>query len=143
MQYICDAPGRRTWFRIETEAEAAAESEEMRHAVEKYFRRERDAAVASYRPTATSYIERDIGLKAHVLRTMPLFLTLREHDGTPIATAMLPPNGKEFDDFRMIIVGSSNSDPFATHDEAIQALAKHYGLTLNRERCFPYVHYGV
>jgi hypothetical protein len=143
MQFICHAPGRRTWFRIETEAEAIAESEEMRHAVEKYFRREHDTAVSSYRPTATSYIERDIGLKAHVLRTMPLFLTLREHEGTPIATAMLPPNGKEFDDFRMIIVGPSNSDPFSTHDEAIQALAKHYGLTLNRERCFPYVHYGV
>ena len=143
MQFICDAPGRRTWFRIETEAEAAAESETMHHAVEKYFRRESDAAISSYRPTATSYIERDIGLKAHILRTMPLFLTLREHDGTPIATAMLPPNGKEFDDFRMIIVGPSNGDPFATHDEAMQALATHYGLTLNRERCFPYTHYGV
>ena len=62
---------------------------------------------------------------------MPLFLTLREHDGTPLATAMLPPGGKAFDDFRMIIVGPSNDDPFATHDEAIQALAKHFGLVLN------------
>jgi len=94
MQFICYAPGRRTWFRIETEAEAAAESEAMHHAVEKYFRREHDAAVSSYRPTVTAYIERDIGLKAHVLRTMPVFLTLREHDGTPIATAMLPPNAR-------------------------------------------------
>lgn len=143
MQFICDAPSRRTWFRIETEGEAAAESEAMHHAVEKYFRRERDAAVSSYRPSVSSYIERDIGLKAHVLRTMPLFLTLREHDGTPIATAMLPPNGKAFDDFRMIIVGPSNSDPFAGDDASIQALAKHYGLTLNRECCFPYTHYGV
>ncbi len=143
MQFICDAPGRRAWLRIETEAEAAAESEEMRHAVEKYFRREREAAVTSYRPTVTAYIERDIGLKAHVMKTMPLFLTLREHDGTPLATAMLPPGGKAFDDFRMIVVGPSNHDPFATHDEPIQTLAKHFGLVLNSERCFPYVHYGV
>jgi hypothetical protein len=143
MQFICDAPDRRTWFRIETEAEAAAESETMHHAVEKYFRREREAAEKSYRPTVTSYIERDIGLKAHILRTMPLFLTLRAHDGTPLATAMLPPEGKAFDDFRMIIVGPANADPFAGHDESIQALAKFFGLTLDRERCFPYVHYGV
>ena len=42
MRYICDAPNGRTWFRIETEAEAVGESETMRHAVEKYFRKERD-----------------------------------------------------------------------------------------------------
>jgi hypothetical protein len=143
MQFICEAPGRRTWFRIETEAEAAIESETMRHAVEKYFRREQEAAVKTYRPSVTSYIERDIGLRAHVLRAMPLFLTLREHDGTPLATAMLPPDGKPSDDFRMIIVGPANGDPFGLHDEPIQALAKHFGLTLDRERCFPYVHYGV
>jgi hypothetical protein len=143
MQFLCDASGRRTWFRIETEAEAAAESLAMRHAVEKYFRREREAAIQSYRPTAASYIERDIGLAAHIQRTMPLFLTLREHDGTPLATAMLPPEGKESDSFRMIIVGPANADPFVAHDEAIQALAKHFGLTLNRERCFPYQNYGV
>ena len=143
MQFICDAPDRRTWFRIETEAEAAAESETMHHAVEKYFRREREAAEKSYRPTVTSYIERDIGLNAHIRRTMPLFLTLRAHDGTPLATAMLPPEGKAFDDFRMIVVGPANADPFAGHDESIQALAKFFGLTLDRDRCFPYVHYGV
>ena len=34
MRYVCDAPGGKTWFRIETEAEAVAESETMRHAVE-------------------------------------------------------------------------------------------------------------
>ena len=138
MQYISDAPGRRTWFRIESEAEAAAESEIMKHAVEKYFRREREAAVRNYRPLATNYIERDIGLAAHVQRTMPLFLTLREHDGTPLATAMLPPGGKESDSFRSIIVGPGNSDPFGAHDAAIQALGTHFGLTLSRERCYPY-----
>ena len=143
MQYICDAGGRRTWFRIESEAEALAESEAMRHAVEKYFRRERDAAVKSYKPLTGNCIERDIGLSAHVQRTMPLFLTLREHDGTPLATAMLPPGGKDAGGFRTIVVGPANADPFGNHDEAIQALAKHFGLTLTRERCYPYQNYGV
>ncbi len=143
MQFICDAPGRRAWFRIETEVEAAAESEVMRHAVEKYFRREREAAVRSYRPLSGNTIERDIGLAAHILRRMPLFLTLREHDGTALATAMLPPGGKDADGFRTIIVGPGNGDPFAAHDAAIQALAGKFGLTLSRERCYPYQNYGV
>jgi hypothetical protein len=138
MQYICDAPGRRTWFRIETEAEAVAESEAMRHAVEKYFRREREAAVTRYRPTASNSIERDIGLAAHILRSMPLFLTLREHDGPALATAMLPPGGKDEGSFRTIVVGPANADPFGAHDEAIQALGRHFGLSLTRERCYPY-----
>ncbi|HEY0302483.1 MAG TPA: hypothetical protein VGC36_14155 [Rhizomicrobium sp.] len=143
MQFICAAPGRRTWFRIETEVEAAAESESMRHAVEKYFRREREAAIKSYRPPTTNHIERDIGLAAHIQRSMPLFLTLREHDGTALATAMLPPLGKDAGGFHAIIVGPANADPFAAHDEAILALARHFGLSLTRERCYPYQHYGV
>ena len=44
MRYVCDASGGKTWFRIESEAEAVAESETMRHAVEKYFRKEHDKA---------------------------------------------------------------------------------------------------
>ncbi|MEI9996819.1 MAG: hypothetical protein WDM91_19655 [Rhizomicrobium sp.] len=144
MQFVCDAPGRRTWFRIETEAEATAESETMRHAVEKYFRRAYEAAVRSYRPASTiSYIERDIGLGAHVRRSMPLFLTLREHDGTPLATAMLPPGGTEDAVFRTIIVAAANGDPFATFGEAIAALGSHFDLSLTRERCYPYQSYGV
>ena len=144
MQFICDAPERKAWFRIETEAEALAESEMMRHAVEKYFRRERDAAVRRYKPSSSmSYIERDIGLSSHIQRTMPLFLTLREHDGTPRATAMLPPVGQSDGSFRTIIVGPANADPFATEAEAIAALARHFGLTLTRERCYPYQNYGV
>ncbi|MEI9991802.1 MAG: hypothetical protein WDM86_17400 [Rhizomicrobium sp.] len=144
MQFICDAPGRKAWFRIESEAEATAESETMRHAVEKYFRRERDAAVRKYRPSPSmSYIERDIGLAAHVQRTMPLFLTLREHDGTPLATAMLPPGGRDDENFRLIVVGPANTDPFASQAEAIAALGRHFGLTLTRERCYPYQNYGV
>src|SRR5260221_546969 len=37
MQYICEAPPK-TWFRIETVAEAGFESRAMEHAVERYFR---------------------------------------------------------------------------------------------------------
>jgi hypothetical protein len=39
MKYVRDAPGRKSWFRIETEAEAERESMLMDHAVAKYFRR--------------------------------------------------------------------------------------------------------
>src|SRR5437868_7101399 len=45
MKYVCDAPGGTTWFRIETEAEAANESDSMRHAVEKFFRKEQEKAI--------------------------------------------------------------------------------------------------
>ena len=144
MQFICDAPERKAWFRIETEAEAASESETMRHAVEKYFRRERDAAVRKYKPAPSmSYFERDIGLAAHIQRTMPVFLTLREHDGTPLATAMLPPGGREDGAFRTIVVGAANADPFGSEAGAIAALGAHFGLSLTRERCYPYQNYGV
>jgi len=143
MQFVCDAPNRAAWFRIETEGEALIESEAMRHAVEKYFRRERDSARQSYRPAVSAFIERDIGLNAHVLKTMPLFLTLRDSEGTALATAMLPPQGKDDSAFRTIIVGPANGDPFGAHGEAIAALSKHFGLSLTRERCYPYQHYGV
>ena len=49
MEYVCDAPGGRTWFRLVSEGEAAMESEVMRHAVEKYFRREWAKAAESFR----------------------------------------------------------------------------------------------
>jgi hypothetical protein len=138
MKYICDAPGRKTWFRIENEAEALQESTLMRHAVEKYFRRERDKAAQSYKPLSVSYIERDIGLNAHLQREMPLFLTLRDAEGDALATAMLPSGGKPDPKFATIIVGPENSDPYAAHDDAIKALGAHFGLSLPRERCFPY-----
>lgn len=138
MQYVCDAPDGKTWFRIETESEAQGESDAMNHAVEKYFRREHEKALQAYQPATTSFIERDIGLKAHVAKTTPLFLTLRDREGTPLATAMLPPEGKDDDAFKIIIVGPANSDPYPKEGEAIVALGKHLGLTLDRARCFPY-----
>lgn len=138
MEYICDAPGDRTWFRLVHEGEAFAESEAMGHAVEKHFVRAREQAVGSYRPTSSVYIEQDIGLKDHIARTMPMFLTLRDMDGKALATAMLPPGGRDDAGFRIIIVGPGNADPYPTQGDAIDALGGHFGLNLDRARCFPY-----
>lgn len=143
MRYVCDAPERKTWFRIETEGEAAIESEAMKHAVEKFFRREYEKAVQSYQPTSSTFIERDIGLAGHVQASMPWFLTLRDNEGNALATAMLPPGGKDDGSFRVIIVGPANADPYPAHEEAIKALGAKLGLTLDHDRCFPYQRYGV
>ena len=136
MQYVCEAPKGRTWFRMETEAEAAEESRLMRHAVEKHFSMTQRRARNSYVPGPG--LERDIGLKAHVARTMPVFLTLRDGDGAGLVTAMLPPGGKPLADFPVIIVGPENADPYADHADAIEALGRHYGVQLARARCYPY-----
>ena len=139
MKFVCDAPNGRAWFRLETEVEAQQESELMQHAVEKYFRREREKAAQSYQPSpTTSYIERDIGLKDHIQREMPLFLTLRDAEGNGLATAMLPPAGKHTPSFHIIIVGRANGDPYRAEGGAIEALASQFGLTLDRSSCFPY-----
>ncbi|MBI1360618.1 MAG: hypothetical protein GC155_10110 [Alphaproteobacteria bacterium] len=136
MQYVCDAPGKRTWFRIETDAEAEAETRLMRHAVEKYFQREQQRARRSYQPGQG--IERDVALKGHIARTTPLFLTLRADDGEGLATAMLPPGGRDDPDFHIIIVGPENADPYLHYSDAIVALGRHFDLRLDRERCYPY-----
>src|ERR1700741_1413985 len=138
MKYVCDAPGGKTWFRIETEAEAASESDGMRHAVEKFFRKEREKAIQTFQPISKVSFEQEIGLKAHIQREMPLFLTLRDDSGTPLATAMLPPGGKDDRSFPPIIVGPGNADPYPEEGDAIRALAEHYGMTLERARCYPY-----
>jgi len=140
MKYVCDAPGGRTWFRIETLDEAAKESALMNHAVEKHFRQQRECAATSFKPASTVYIEQNIGLESHVQREMPMFLTLRNRDGDGLATAMLPPGGKERAGFRIIIVGPENADPYAEHGDAIRVLGTHFGVTLDRERCYPYLH---
>jgi hypothetical protein len=141
MKYVCDANGGKTWFRVETQAEAEQESALMTHAVEKFFRREWEKAAQSYQPVSTAFIERDIGLKAHIQRQMPYFLTLRDEDGNALATAMLPPDGQANEGFTCIIVGPKNSDPYLNHADAIQALGNHFGLMLDRERCYPYRRY--
>ncbi len=139
MRYVCDAPGGATWFRIETEAEAEAEAALMNHAVDKYFRRYEAAARENYRaPTGAPVFEQAIGLKDHVARTMPIFLTLRSDSGEGLATAMLPPEGRNQVNFRIVIVGPDNADPYPEHEDAIDALGAHFALPLPREDCFPY-----
>lgn len=138
MQFILDA-GDMTWFRLETLAEAAAESRDMNHAVERYFRDAHEKAVQSYAPPKGAPIsEQNIGLKDHIKRMMPMFLTLRDRDGKAHVTAMLPPAGKDERAFRPIVVGAANADPYPRHDAAIETLAEHYGFELDPDRCFPY-----
>jgi hypothetical protein len=52
MDFVCDTPDGKTWFRIVTEAEAITESQEMGHAVEKHFRQQREAAAQSFKPVS-------------------------------------------------------------------------------------------
>jgi hypothetical protein len=138
MRFVCDAPDGKTWFQIETEAEAALESALMGHAVEKHFRQAREHAKMSYVPPSGSYIEQDIGLTAYLQRVMPVFLTLRDQDGNGLATAMLPPAGQDVRSARPVIVGVGNSDPYPEHGEAIRVVGEHFGRVLDRVWCFPY-----
>ena len=138
MQYVCDAAPY-TWFRLETIAEAASESQLMDHAVERYFRQCHEQATRSYVPPPSSAgFEQSIGLKDHIRRTMPLFLTLRDNEGKALVTAMLPPAGTKDAGFRSIVVGKANADPYQHYAAAIKALGVHLGQTLDRDRCFPY-----
>lgn len=139
MRYVCDAPGGATWFRFETEAEAEAEAALMRHVVDKYFRRYEGAARETYRaPKGVATFEQAIGLKDHIAKAMPLFLTLRSTDGEGLATAMLPPEARNQANFRIVIVGPANTDPYEKHAAAIETLARHFKIELPREECFPY-----
>ena len=143
MRFVCDAANGKAWFRIETEAEAARESELMRHAVGKHFRRAQEQASQSYRPAPGPFVEQDIGREAYIRRTMPVFLTLRDGEGTALATAMLPPQrlqaaGRDDVAICPMVVGPGNSDPYPEHGEAIRDLGEHFGLALNRARCYPY-----
>lgn len=138
MQFVCDGPNG-TWFRMETEGEAIQESQLMAHSVEKYFKQEAENAAKCFVPPASMRpFEQKIGLKAHVQKMMPIFVTLRDRDGTGLVTAMLPPAGKDEKSFRPIVVGVKNSDPYPKYAEDIKALGRHYGLALDPVRCFPY-----
>ncbi|HWA01623.1 MAG TPA: hypothetical protein VG841_15045 [Caulobacterales bacterium] len=138
MQFVCNAPGGKAWFRIETEHEAETEAQLMRHSVDKFFARELAAASEAFRPRPGAVAEQNIGRKEHIARAMPIFLTLRADDGEGLATAMLPPGGKDEPRFRIIIVGPDNSDPYVAHADAIRVLGDTFGLALKREKCFPY-----
>jgi hypothetical protein len=123
MKFVCDGPNGTTWFRVETEAKAERELALVEHAVAKHFRRAMDAATASYKPTTSVYIEQNIGLAAYLQKASPLFLTLRENDGTALVTAMLPPQGEKQPGFHIIIVGAKNGDTYNGHQDAIVALS--------------------
>lgn len=138
MQFVCDGPNG-TWFRIETEGEAIKESQLMNHKVEKHFRQAAEEAAKTFVPPASARsFEQNIGLKSHVQKVMPIFVTLRDRDGAGLVTAMLPPAGMDEQSFRPIVVGPANADPYPKYGEDIKALARHYGLTLDAARCFPY-----
>lgn len=138
MQFVCDAAGQTSWFRIETEAEAARESELMQHAVEKHFRRAWELASESWRPGDLPFIEQDIGRAAHIRRTMPQFFTLRDAEGTALVTAMIPSRGQGSGVLQPVVVGPRNTDPYPEHGPAIEALGRHLGVSLDRVRCYPY-----
>ena len=125
MRYVCDAPGARTWFRIETEEEACQESALMRHSMAQRFHLEMDKARQSFRPVSAVFIEGEIGLKAHLLREMPLFLTLRDAEGAPLATAMLPQAACP-PSVRPIILGKGNIDPSMSYADAVFSRARRF-----------------
>ncbi len=84
----------------------------MHHSLDHRFRHAREAAARTYRPSPRLRpFERDIGLGAHIARTMPMFLTLRDPEGTPLATALLPQTRDC--DYPPSVVGPDYSDPFA------------------------------
>jgi hypothetical protein len=138
MRYICDAPSGTTWFGIEDETEADRESALMQHSMAKRFRAEMDKAQESFRPPSNVFFEQEIGLKAHLQREMPRFLTLRDEDGAPLVTAMLPASGQDAGPIKPVVLGRGNTDPYVRHASAILALARHLRLTLERARCYPY-----
>ena len=72
---------------------------------------------------------------------MPLFLTLCKNDGTGLVTAMLPPGDAEKTDFRAIIVGPKNVDPYNDQQDAIVALGRYFALTLELAACYPSARY--
>jgi len=107
------------------------ESEVMKVRIDTEFRNERDRATRSYRPhPRLQSIERDIGLNAHVLRVMPIFLTLRDREGTALANAVLPPEDKSRGVDHSVVVGPDYANPFASQSDAIKALEQHYDISL-------------
>ncbi|WP_431271323.1 hypothetical protein [Dankookia sp. P2] len=104
----------------------------------KHFRRAYEAAAQSYDPVGIPYIEQDIGRAAHIRRVMPAFLTLRDAEGCALVTAMLPAARPPDPAARPVVVGQDNADPYPAHGHAVDALARHFGIVLDRARCYPY-----
>ena len=114
-------------------------SETMRHAVEKYFRKEQDKATQSFRPISKVYFEQEIGLKAHIQREMPLFLTLRD-DGRHAARYRdaAARAGATTAAFARSSSGPAMPIPIRSRAMRFARSAQHYGMTLERARCYPY-----
>jgi hypothetical protein len=56
----------------------------------KHFRQAAEKATKTFKPNSCILFEQEIGLKGHIQREMPLFLTLRDGEGNALVTAMLP-----------------------------------------------------
>jgi hypothetical protein len=138
MKYVCDAPRDRCWFRLETEDEAHDESVVMQHSMERQFRVASDKARQSFRPPSSVFFEQEIGLKAHLQREMPLFLSLRDQAGASLVTALLPQASDAAHSVRPVILGRANTDPYMKFSDAILSLGRHLGQMLDRARCYPF-----
>ena len=109
----------------------------MNHTLENTFRDAYETAAKLHSPAkSVRFVEQNIGLKAHIQRTMPMFLTLRAKDGTPLVTAVLPPIGRDGITFRPIVIGPANTNPYPKNVAAIRKLAEHYGLDLEQTRSY-------
>jgi hypothetical protein len=115
MRFVCDAAGRKTWFGIETEAEAARESELMRHAVEKHFRRAHEQASQAYRPRAGGpSFEQDIGRAGAHPPGHAGVPDAADGDGDALATRDAPASAGGGADNLVcspMVVGPGNADP--------------------------------
>jgi hypothetical protein len=55
-----------------------------------------------------------------------------------LATAMLGTASPPGLTTRAIVVGPNNNDPYPEHEHAIRKLGEHFGVELDRLRCYPY-----
>lgn len=138
MKYICDVPGGRTWFRLESEAEAERESARMQHGVAVRFHDERARAIRSYRAQSAASAGGSLPLERHVRIAMPIFLSLRDREDAALVTAMLAHGSPDHPEAELVIVGKGDTDPYPDHGRAIAALSDRLGIDLDRARCFPF-----
>jgi len=55
----------------------------------------------------------------------------RDRDGTPLINAMLPPGGKDDGRYSIRVVGPGGADTDLGEVDAVQALEKHFGLSIH------------
>ena len=79
-----------------------------------------ERAAARYVPRSGPCIEQDIELKAHSRQDISVFLTLRDVEGTGLATAMLPRRNQTDPAFRPVIVGYGNRGPCLMHHSLLR-----------------------